>query len=66
MEALYTRDIEGRSRDIGLDGYMVRFHTFDITYSPHLAANCLHAYDRFMGEGKYLLLDEFEGEWNGS
>jgi hypothetical protein len=37
LEALYARDIEEWSRDIGLDGYMVRFWPFDITYNPHFA-----------------------------
>jgi hypothetical protein len=65
LEVIYPRDIEGRSRDIGLDGCMVRFRPFHNPYNPHFAANCIHAYNRFMGEGKYLL-DECKGKWNGS
>ena len=37
LEGIYPRDLEGRSRDTRLDGYMVRFLAFDNPYDPHFA-----------------------------
>jgi len=64
LEGIYPRDIEGWSRDIRLDGYMVRFLAFDNSHNPHFTRNCFYRTDRFLGEGRYLL-DELEGEWDG-
>jgi len=65
LEVIYAHDIERWSRDIGLDGYLVRLRPFGTSYDPHVSRDCFDAYNRFMGKGK-CLLDEFEGEWNGS